>query len=156
MSSLEKEYYQFSSDSRPELGALKKSIKSKEKEIYILSTKFANSHDTNANLKSEMSSLKIEKSKVEKVKTLDLKIKKLDLKKTQQQFVSTQTYSTIDVPDLSQVSCVTTTDEDIVREMADEALDYLYDRGIATFYEAGYKEACERKGKDVALKLGFG
>ena len=156
MSSLEKEYYQFSSDSRPELGALKKSIKSKEKEIYILSTKFANSHDTNANLKSEMSSLKIEKSKVEKVKTLDLKIKKLDLKKTQQQFVSTQTYSTIDVPDLSQVSCVTTTDEDIVREMADEALDYLYDRGIATFYEAGYKEACERKRKDVALKLGFG
>ena len=41
LSSLEKEYHQFSSDSRPELGALKKSIKSKEKEIYILSTKFA-------------------------------------------------------------------------------------------------------------------
>ena len=186
LSTLKKEYNQFSCDSRKEINAFQKTIKTKDKEIYNLNSKFSNSQESNSNLKIEMSSLRTGKSKVEnKVKTLEQKIRKMELKKQQQQLVSTQTYPTIDVPysvtdplppifasklclrtrpvflskslpDLIQLSWVSVTEEDILREQADEALDILYDREIASYYEEVYKEACDRKGKDVAVNLGFG
>ena len=186
LSSVEREHHQSSSDSQHEICALKKTIRSKEKEIYNLSTKFSNSQDTNANLKAEMSGLKKGKSKAEKeAKTFEQKVMKLESTKKKTQFVSTQTYPTIDVPysvtdslppifaskmcfktkpvflakslpDLSQVSWVSRTEENMLREKADEALDFLYDREISTYYKEVYKETCELKGKEVTLNLDFG
>ena len=45
------------------------------------------------------------------------------------------------LPDLSKVSWVLRTEEYVLGELADEALDYLYDSEISKFYEDAKKKA---------------
>ena len=119
------------------------------------------------------------KTSLEKdIRTLERKVTKLQ--SSNKKFsVSSQTHSTIDtpyqitdslppifgsklcwtsksvflsksLPMLNQISWVTETEEDILRERADEALDYLYDMEIASFYEEAKKKAASlRNCKDL-------
>ena len=137
-----------------DIAALKKYLKAKDKEIQNLDLKFSNSRDTTTALKSELSSIKSSKSMLEsKVKKLELKVCKLQERKVQKS-VLIQTSTTVDtpytiaeplppifgsdlcyqtkpgfftksLPDLSKASWFSRTEEYILLDQADEALDHL-------------------------------
>ena len=151
-------------------------LKSKEKEVHDLGNKFHNSQDSNLKLKDELSEYKRAKHKLEKnIKTLERKVMKLEtvvVKKT----VSMQTCCTIDTPynvedplppifssqlcyptkpiflsrsspDVSKLIWVSTSEEEKIRDLADAALDEMYDQEVKEFYlEARRKAAADRVG----------
>ena len=174
LSSLKKQCTEVAFNSDNEISSLKKSLKMKDKDIHNLELKFHNSRDTVTNLKSELSRVKSSKYILEgNMKKLELKISKLQSRKVQHS-VQVQTTSTIDTPyniseplppifgsdlcyrskpvflskshpDLSQVLWVTRTEEDTLREEAEQALNYLYDLEVANFYENAKREAVQRR-----------
>ena len=121
-----------------------------------------------------MSQLKATKSKSDNdLRKLDKKLKKLELRKCSKT-ASTQTSCTVDipyhvtdplppifssrlcrktkpihlsnsVPDLGQILWVTTTEDDILRDEAEQVLSDIYDSEISSFYEeARYQAAAAR------------
>ena len=96
--SIEQKYSNYVLDSNRDINAMKKLIKSKEKEVYNLTSKFNNSQDTISNLKYDISNFKSLKSKLEKdLRKLEQKIEKVESRK-QYQSVALQTLSTADIP----------------------------------------------------------
>ena len=174
LSTMKKQYSELALKYDHDNLSFKKSTKAKDKEIYNLESKFSNSRDTISNLKSELSSLKSTKSMLERtVNKLELKVNKLNSRGVKHS-VSVQTVTTTDIPyaiteplppifgsdlcyrtkpvflskclpNLSQVLWVSHTEEDDLGDRADEALDYLYDREILTFYEEAKKKAAARR-----------
>ena len=176
-------------ESSREINSLKKSLKTKEKDVYNYNSKVVNLQETIANLKAETSELRHSNLKLEKgAKIYEKKIKMLETKKVQH-YASTQTSSVVDIPyrvtdplppifgskfchqtkriflskslpDLNSVCWVSTTEDDMLRDKADEALDYLYDMEVVTFYEIAKREAAEERsrrnfsGTDCKLDVG--
>ena len=174
LSLLKKQCTEAAFNSDNEISSLKESLKMKDKEIHNLKLKYSNSRDTVTNIKSELSCVKSSKQMLEgNIKKLELKTSKLQSRKVQHS-MQVQTISTIDTPysiseplppifgsdlcyrsksvflsksqpDLSQVLWVTRTKEDTLQEEAEQALDYLYDLEVATFYEDARRKAIQRR-----------
>ena len=152
LSSIEKKNYEVVCDFELEVKALKKTVKSKEKEIHNLVSKLNNSKDIIANLKSNLSDAQALKTTLEKsIRSLEKKLKLLQ-SSSMKKSVSIQTQSTIDtpylitealppifgshlclqsksvhraksLPDLAHNSWVANTEEDVIREKAEQVLN---------------------------------
>ena len=187
VTALEKTFNELSCESNREITGLKKLIKVKEKKVHNLTNKFNNISDTNGNLKTELSEIKVSKSKLDsEKKKLDQKIKKLEQKKAQNS-VFVQTNSTIDLPysiedplppifgsklcwqskpifqsnslpELSLLSWVKTTDEDAIKDRAEESLIEIYGHDVDLFYLEARKKAAKLNSleecQDWKLELG--
>ena len=146
LSKLEKQCQEIVCDSDREVKALKKSIKCKEKELHNLTSKLDNFQDTNSNLKYDLSQSKsVQSSLTADLRKIEQKMKKLQCSKSTH-CVSVQTAPTIDtpynvtdslppifgsqlclrtkpvflsksLPDLSKVSWVLRTEEDVLGEL---------------------------------------
>ena len=174
LSTVEKDLAESTILSENRIAALSKKIKSKEKEVYNLNTKFDNSSETISKLKSELSLIRTSKSKADKeCKRLAERLKKMEFRK-EFKAVSVQTASSIDipycvqdplppifssqlcwktkpihltnsVPNLTQLLWVSKTEDEMILEEAEQALGDLYDHQIASFYEeAKLKAAAAR------------
>ena len=159
-----KDQSEYTFETNAKIKSLNNAIGIKDKETHNLNKIITNQHDTVSKLKTEVSKLKIRESKLEKEKRKQEKeLANLKIRKKQIS-VHSQTSSTDDtpyciaeplppifgsqlctqskpifmtksLPDVSKVVLVNVTEDDILQEAAEEALNAQYDREIATYYE---------------------
>ena len=157
LSIIDKENRELKCNFDRDVKAMNKSLKSKEKEIHNLNKKIDNLKDNNANMKYDLSEARtIQHSLTVDLKKMEQKIEKMKVTKSHTYCLSEQLppifgshlckytkaiFLSKSLPDLSTITWVSRTDEDTLQELADQALDYLYDCEISNFYEEAKEKA---------------
>ena len=161
----EKDHLEYVRETEDQVKSLNKIIKVKEKETYNLNKTLGNLRDTVASLKEDICAAKSRESKLKAETRKALKkLKRFEVTVKQRFNTSSQTLSTIDtpytvveplppifgsqlcvktkapflsksLPDISTLVFVNITEEDKIRDAAEDALSLQYDRSIAEFYD---------------------
>ena len=161
---------EYTIESNNQLATMKKSLKNYEKEVHNLNRKLNNVQDTNTIIKADLKDAKQSVSTMQsKLRKSEESLLKANRRK-QTYSVEIQTSPTLDtpylitdplppifgsqlcrksksvflrksLPNLSFLSWVSISEEDIIRDQAEEALNYLYDLEVENFYKEARDKA---------------